>query len=621
MALAVMFLALFITGCGGGGGGSDSPPPSAPPAPPETVSAAPGIGEVTLNWSDVTGATSYNVYRSQISPVTKTGTKTTVTDNAVVVAGLDNGIKYYFVVTAVDANGESAVSVEVSATPVLPPGPTGVAAAPGDNTATINWTSVAGATSYNVYRSQTSPVTKTTGTKSTGTDNSLVITGLTNGTPYYFVVTVVVNGLESPESSEVTATPTSAIPPAPGAPINVTGAAGAGAVTITWPAVATATSYNAYYSTSPSVTIATGTKVTGATSGSSIPNLVRGIPYYFVVTALNAGGESGVSNEVTATPNPPNPVFSQADLAGTWNVRVLRSGASSGWYLSTISVDNTTGNVSVLGTSGPLTPPAVSALSITAGTGVSGGVVTETGASSNPTFHGKMSSGKTLIVGTSTQGTSFDLHVFVKRVPGVTFGSADLASKTFKYHRIYSGSSQIWEIGTGSTNASGLITFSSQEDKNGPIDPVSPATTLSVDGTGIVTIVAEPTFTGVMSPDKKIIVGTSTDAAGKFSLRILQVRGQSYTQADLAGEYVAYSYHSDSTSSWARATWNTNISGTVNVTNIVNSDGSPGSVDDFDQIIDGQGNVPLNGILSFGKDLFVSIKTYLDGSSMTMIVQ
>jgi cellulose 1,4-beta-cellobiosidase len=98
------------------------------------------------------------------------------------------------VVTAVNANGESAESVEVSATPVLPSPPTGVDATPGDATATVRWTAVAGATSYNVYHAQTSPVTKTTGTKSTGTDNSLVVTGLTNGTPYYFVVTVVVNG-------------------------------------------------------------------------------------------------------------------------------------------------------------------------------------------------------------------------------------------------------------------------------------------------------------------------------------------------------------------------------------------------------------------------------------------
>ena len=435
-ALAVMFLALLMTACGGGGdGGSNSPPPV--PSPPATVSATPGIGEVTINWTDVTGATSYNVYSSETSPVTKaTGTKITVNDNSAVVAGLDNGITYYFVVTAVDANGESVESIEVSATPLPPAAPTGVTAVPMDNAATIRWTAVAGATQYNVYYDNTSPVTKATGTKSTGTDNSLVITGLTNGTPYYFVVSAVVNGLESSISSEVTATPASAIPPAPGAPTNVTGAPGAGSATLTWSPVATATSYNAYYSTSASVTIATGTKVTGATSGSPIPNLIRGVPYYFVVTAVNAGGESAVSNEVSATPTAPSPVFSQADLTGTWNLRVLRSGAGPGWYSQVLNVDNT-GIVTPEGASGSLASgTAITNLSISAG------VVTATGL---PTFHGKMASSKNLIVGTATIGTnSFDIHIFVKRVSGVTFSSADLASKTFKYQRIYSGSSLFW---------------------------------------------------------------------------------------------------------------------------------------------------------------------------------
>jgi hypothetical protein len=294
---------------------------------------------------------------------------------------------------------------------------------------------------------------------------------------------------------------------------------------------------------------------------------------------------------------------------------VLRTGASSGWYLSTISIDST-GNVSVSGTGGPLTPPTFAGLSISAG------VVTETGAGANPTFHGNMSSGKNLIVGTSTQGTSFALHVFVKRVSGVTFSSADLAIKTFKYHRIYSGSSHFWEKATGSTNALGQISLSSKEDSSGVLGlPAPNFTTISVDGTGIVTIFDEPTFSGIMSSDKKIIVGTSTDAAGKYSLRIIQMRGQTYTQADLAGVNVAYSFHSDSVSSWAYGTWDTDLSGTVNVQNVVNSEGSVVTPFTFNQTIDVQGNVGTDGLLSYGKDLFTSVGDYLDGSSMTVKVQ
>jgi glycosidase len=93
----------------------------APPAAPTGLSASVGDGSVTLNWSDVPGATGYNVYRSPVSgggyarlnaspPV-----DTTYTDAAVA-----NGQLYYYVVTAVDAAGnESARSDEAEALPHL----------------------------------------------------------------------------------------------------------------------------------------------------------------------------------------------------------------------------------------------------------------------------------------------------------------------------------------------------------------------------------------------------------------------------------------------------------------------------------------------------------------------
>jgi hypothetical protein len=630
-AVAVMFLAALMTGCGGGGGGGEAPPPPPGLSAPAVVSAAGGIGEVTVKWDNVTGATSYNIYHSTSPGVKKaTGTKVTGASSPHSITGLGIGTTYYFVVTSVDAVGESAESVEVSATPALS-APTDVQAFPGDTTATIRWAAVAGATSYNVYHSQTPGVTKTTGTKITGAASGVSVTGLANGALHYFVVTAAANGLESAESLEVSTTPTAGVPPALSAPTGVVGTAGAASATIAWTTVLGA-SYNIYYSSSPGVTIATGTKVAGVTSGHSVPNLVRGLPYYFVVTAENAAGESGVSAEVTVTPNAPEPVFTQSDLAGNWNVRVIQTAPTPGWYGASLNISNT-GIVTILGSESGSTiqPPNVSALSVSSGTGMLAGVVTETGADSNPTFHGKISSRKNLIAGISTTGTSIALHVYVKREPGITYGSVDLANKSFGYQRIYTGSSEFWETAAGSTDALGRITLVAKEDRSGLLPlPAANSATLSITDTGIVTIDDESSFSGVMSSDKNTIVGTSTDAAGKFSLRVIQMRGQNYVTADLAGVNVAYAFHSRTPATWARGTWSTNTSGNVTVLDIVNSDGSPLLPSPWIHTIDAQGNVTRNfwtgggkvgGMLSFGKDLLVEVGHYFAGSSMVIKVQ
>jgi hypothetical protein len=90
--------------------------PTTAPAAPAGLSAKLGSSQVGLNWNASSGATSYLVKLATVSggpyAVVDNVTTTNYTD-----AGLTNGTTYFYVVTAVDAAGESANSLEVSATP------------------------------------------------------------------------------------------------------------------------------------------------------------------------------------------------------------------------------------------------------------------------------------------------------------------------------------------------------------------------------------------------------------------------------------------------------------------------------------------------------------------------
>ena len=66
---------------------------------------------------------------------------------------------------------------------------------------------------------------------------------------------------------------------------------------ISWSGVTGAVSYNIHWATASGVTTATGTKITSATSPYTHSSLINGTKYYYIVTAVNSGGESLASNE------------------------------------------------------------------------------------------------------------------------------------------------------------------------------------------------------------------------------------------------------------------------------------------------------------------------------------
>jgi len=265
-------------------------------------------GAVVLTWDEVPDADRYFVYwtvdsgqpldswnrLSGLNPGDQHG-------------GLDNGITYFYVITAANIGGESDSSQIVSATPQVPApaAPQGLVATADNTQVILDWSTQAGL-SYNVYwvnNAVDDPFTQ--GQVISNVRPSYTHTGLVNGSVYRYVVTAVNAGGESAPGPVASATPQAY---QTGAPRNLSAQAGDGQVVVSWQAAPAAT-INTRYTLYVSNTAGSGT------SGAPISNVVspyvhnglsNGTQYYYVVTATE-DVESSASNEAVAQPMPPAP--------------------------------------------------------------------------------------------------------------------------------------------------------------------------------------------------------------------------------------------------------------------------------------------------------------------------
>ncbi len=188
--------------------------PSTVAGAPSNVTAVAGDNSATLTWSTPAFDGGSPITGYSVTPYVggSAGTPQTFNSPAPVeiVTGLTNGTTYTFAVAAINANGTGANGfsnfVTPSASAVVPDAPTGLTATAGNGTVALSWTApaTAGVTGYDISWGTTSggesPAAVTQGTTYT-------VSGLTNGTTYYFTVQAVNAVGKSAASNEASASP------------------------------------------------------------------------------------------------------------------------------------------------------------------------------------------------------------------------------------------------------------------------------------------------------------------------------------------------------------------------------------------------------------------------------
>jgi len=340
---------------------------------PAQITAIAGLEEVTLSWSPVDGANSYNLYWRKdniqyvLSNIASSENEELTFTHANL--GSDSAITYGISAVINGVEGKTSVETTVAPKPPLPPAPTNVVAIAGDQQITMVWEDVNEAVSYNLYWNTSGEF---------GVDDQVIYNvsppythiELENGETYFYAVSAVGGSGESevsdriahvlkPIETDISNTTETSVPNSPTLQIVSNEANN---ITLEWQAVTNSDSYNLYWSTTPDFTIETSNQISNVSTPHQHSNLQQGTTYYFQLAAMNEAGESLPSSQVNSTTILLPPVFdnpSEFTVSENTNIittitatdatnNPIRYTISGGFDASQFNIDQSSGELSFI---------------------------------------------------------------------------------------------------------------------------------------------------------------------------------------------------------------------------------------------------------------------------------
>ena len=284
---------------------------AAAPAADTTPPVVTGVGvatsgsTATITWTTDENSSSVVQYGTT-SALGQNASGTSGTSHSVTITGLTSGATYSYRVSSSDAAGNATTSPASASAPATFVAPDTVAPAISAVTVsgtgasrTITWTTDEASTSAVSYGTTTSLGQSATG--ATGTSHSVTVSGLADGTTYYYRVTSADAASNSTTSPAASAAPATFVTPDTTPPVvTAVAATGSGsAATVTWTTNESSTSTVQFGTTATSLT-SSASGATGTAHSVALSGLVPNTRYFYRVVSADAAGNSTTSPATSA---------------------------------------------------------------------------------------------------------------------------------------------------------------------------------------------------------------------------------------------------------------------------------------------------------------------------------